>query len=274
MPKFKRLPSTPSLFLAIVLAVNPVQVLSQEDPVVDPKVIEILESANKFLAAQDTISVNWFASQDTVVDGREKVTQTRSGFNLISRDVGFFSYTESGLKTREFYFDRENFRIVDVGENAYVSAPFDGSFEALVERVRAEYDVVLPIWSVLSNRPSSELLDGAEAAAYLGTTRIAGREAYHLALSDYDGDWQVWISTDPDRPELLMLVGTDPYTQGWPQYRVFFSDWNFSPEIEDGAFTYVPDEDAEPMSWPKTGEFVRPKDTLPGVETAPVTTSD
>lgn len=274
MPKITDFLFNPLLFLVAFLAVSPVQVFSQENPVVDPKVIEILENANNFLAAQDTMSFNWFASQDTVIDGREKTTQVRSGFNLISRGEGFFSYTESGLKTREFYFDRENFRIVDVDENAYVSAPFGGTFEALVERVRAEYDVVLPIWSIMSNRPSSELLDGADAAAYLGITRIAGREAHHLALSDYDGDWQVWISTDPEQPELVMLVGTDPYTQGWPQYRVFFSDWNFSPEIEEGVFTYLPDEDAEQMSWPKTGEFVRPADTPQGDETAPTTASE
>lgn len=274
MSKIKRFLSNPLLILAVVLAAHPFQAISQEDPAVDPKVIDILGRANDFLAAQDTVSVSWFASQDTVIDGREKITQMRSGFNLISRGEGFFAFTESGLKTREFYFDGETFRIVDVDDNAYVSASFDGGFEALVEKVRAEYDIVLPIWSVLSNRPSSELLDGAEAAAYLGVTRVAGREVHHLALSDYDGDWQIWISTDPERPELLMLVGTNPYAQGWPQYRVFFSDWNFSPEVEDEMFTYIPDEDAEQLIWPKTGEFVRPAGTIQSDETAPAVQSE
>lgn len=251
MPKiYNLLSGVLSLVLCAVIA-QPNIVQAQEQPVIDPQVIEILQRTSDFLAGQRDISVNWFASQDTVVDGREKITTTRNGYNLLSRDEGFFSYVENGLRTREFYFDGTAFQIVDVDENAFVLALFSGSFDELAERVRDEYDLILPIWSVLSRQPGAELIGDVESAAYLGLTRVAGRAAHHLALSDYDGDWQVWVATDPEKPELLMLVGTDPYTQGWPQYRVYFSDWNYAPEIGEGVFTYIPDADAEQMNWPK-----------------------
>ena len=92
-------------------------------------------------------------------------------------------------------------------------------------------------------------------------TRVAGRDAHHLALASYDGDWQVWVAADEARPEILMIVGTNPYEQGWPQYRVYFSDWNFAPEIAEGAFTFTPDEDARRMAWPK----VRPEGGFPAL---------
>ena len=155
------------------------------------------------------------------------------------------------METREYLFDGASFQIVDIEENAYVMTPFNGDFEALVVRAREEYDIVLPIWAVLSKTSRLELAETADHAAYLGLTRVAGREAHHIAMSNYDGDRQVWIADDEARPELLMMVGTDPYKQGWPQYRVYFSDRNFAPEISGGAFTYIPDETSERMVGPK-----------------------
>jgi hypothetical protein len=217
----------------------------------DPRAVEILAGATAFLAAQATMSVDWLVSFDRVADGREKITYLRSGRNLLKRGVGFYSYAEFQDGTREYFFDGQTFQIVDVEENAYVMVPFVGRLDDLADRISAEYDIRLPIWQIMSASPKSDLLDRADSAAYLGIVKIAGRAAYHLALSDYNNDWQVWIATEPDRPELLMVVGTDPYTQGWPQYRAYFSNWNFDPEIPDDAFSFVPDEEADRMAWPK-----------------------
>ena len=217
----------------------------------DPQAIEILTSVSEYLSGQDTLSMDWFVSFDVIVDGREKITYMRSGANLLQREVGFYGYSEFGDETREYFFDGSRFQIFDVEENAYVSAEINGDFDNLADRLSETYDIRLPIWQVLSSSPRGELLDRATSAAYVGTTRLAGREAHHLAFSNYDSDWQIWISTDADRPELMMIVGTDPYTQGWPQYRAYFTNWDFDPEIQEGVFTYVPDEHADLMAWPK-----------------------
>lgn len=227
--------------------------LAQEDevPAFDPAVAEILGGAAEYLASQNDLSVRWFVSYDTVVEGREVLTSTRSGYNLLSRDTGFYAYTEQGMDTREFYYDGGRFTVVDVESDAYAQANFSGGFELLVERARSEYGLELPIWSVLSTGYQGEYMGKADSAAYVGLTRVGGEEAHHLALSSYEEDWQVWISTDPDSPRLLMLVGTDPYSQGWPQFRAYFTDWDFAPEIAEGSFTFVPSETSERMVWPK-----------------------
>lgn len=225
-----------------------------EDQQLDAKAVEILGNATAFLADQAAMSVDWLVSFDVIVDGREKITYLRSGQNLLQRGVGFYSFAEFEDNTREYFFDGETIQIVDVEENAYVMAPFSGKFDALADRLKAEYGARLPIWQIMSTTAKSDLLERADSAAYLGVVKFAGREAHHLAFSDYDRDWQVWISTDGQKPEVLMIVGTDPYTQGWPQYRAYFSNWNFNPEIAEGAFSFVPDENSERMAWPKPGD--------------------
>lgn len=220
-------------------------------PDVDPTAVEIIAQASAFLASHPELSVQWFVSHDTVVDGREKLTETRSGYNLLSRENGLYAYLERGMATREFFFDGATFTVFDVENNAYAQVNFAGGFEELVDRVRSEYNLQLPIWSVLSTRYEGQFLEAAEQAAYLGLTRVGGEVAHHIALSNYDEDWQVWIADDPESPRLLMLVGTNPYEQGWPQYRAYFTNWDFAPEMEEGVFKFIPNEDSERMSWPK-----------------------
>lgn len=244
------------LVLPLILAAPPA--LAQDaPPAVDPVAAAILQSAASHIAAQDRIAVSWFTSLDHVVDGREKLTRTRSGNALLSRGEGFFAHTDNGSERREYYYDGGSFHVRNLDENAYAGVLHNGTFETLIDRMRAEYGVVLPVWAVLSNRSKAELVTKATSVAYVGETRIAGRPVHHIALSNYDADWQAWVTTDAAAPELVMLVGTNPYAQGWPQYRIYFTDWDFSPEVAPGSFTYVPDEDAVRMSWPK----VPPQDT-------------
>ncbi len=248
----------PTAFLAAaVLAFSsPVIAVAEDEPVpaLDPVAIELVTQSAEFLAAQQNLSMNWFVSFDVVVDGREKITYLRSGSNTMSRGEGFYSYLERGDGVREFFYDGETFSISIPGDSAYVSAPFDGGYVALIQTLRDEYDVILPIWEMLTPKSGEELLDGVEAAAYLGTTFFAGREAHHIAFAEYSGDWQVWISTDPDAPVPLMVVGTDPYSQGWPQYSAYLSDWDFAPEIPEDRFTFAPQDGDVKISWPKIVE--------------------
>ncbi|MCA0872401.1 DUF2092 domain-containing protein [Seohaeicola saemankumensis] len=221
------------------------------DAGLDAEAVEVLTRATDFLAAQERLAVDWFVSFDVVIEGREKITLVRSGQNLLERANGLYASVEFGEETREFYYDGTAVHIVDVEENSFVMAPFAMGVEALAERLSQEYDVRLPIWQLMSGSPGRNLLEGVTAAAHLGITRLAGRPAHHLAFSDHDRDLQVWVADDPERPEILMIVGTDPYTQGWPQFRAYFTRWDFEPEVTPGVFDFVPDEAAERMTWPR-----------------------
>ncbi|SHK30664.1 hypothetical protein SAMN05444000_1259 [Shimia gijangensis] len=241
------------LTLPLTLAFSSVAEANDTDdpPAKDPQAIEILGNASEFLSSQQNISVSWFVSYDDVVDGREKITHTRSGHTLLAREGGLYSYSENGLKTREFFFDGTSFSMNDPDQNVYAEILFSGGFEALIVRIKEEYGLDLPIWSVLSTQQKEIRAESATTMAYLGLTRVGGEMAHHVAVASYDEDWQIWVADDPENPRLLMIVGTDPYIQGWPQYRAYFTNWDFAPEISEGAFVFTPNEDSERMSWPK-----------------------
>lgn len=224
--------------------------LAQDDSRLSARAVELVEVATANIAQAGEISVSWFVSFDQVVDGREIVTHIRSGDALLARGRGYYAYAEQESGAREFFYDGAALTVNLVNRDAYVSAPFVGTFEQLAERVAAEYDTALPIWQVLVDNAADQFLGDVTDAAYLGQKRVAGQNVHHVALSGYDLDLQMWISvSEPAVP--VMIVGTNPYEQGWPQFRAYFTNWDFAPEIEEGTFTYVPGEETSRLSWPK-----------------------
>ncbi len=221
---------------------------------IDPLAIEIAVRAADFLSEQPRVAFNWFNSYDVVIDGREKITYTLSGSSFLSRNEGFYSMLDHDGDYREYLYDGATFVVHHIEENAFSEIPFAGSFEELIVRLRTEYGMIVPMWEVLSRDANDQFLDGVEAAAYLGETRLAGNPVHHLAFSEYDHDWQIWISTDDERPVIHAIVGTEPHVQGWPQYHAYLGDWDFVSLAEKGAFAFTPADDAVRMTLPKAGD--------------------
>lgn len=224
---------------------------SNNVPEIDPIAIEWVEAVSASIVSKERLSVSWFVSFDQVVDGREKITHIRSGMAALVRDDQYYARVEQEGGPREFFFDGLGVTVYLPDENSYVHKPFLGDFEQLAETITQEHDARLPIWQVLVPDTADELLRDVTAAAYLGEKMLAGKLVHHVALSTYKEDLQLWILGGEAEPVLQMMVGTNPYEQGWPQYRAYFTDWNFDPEFDEDMFTYYPNEDAVRLVWPK-----------------------
>ena len=174
----------------------------------------------QFLAFRKNLSFGWFIIYDEIVGDREKITYMQSGNTILERGRGFVSRSERGNTLRDYYFDGAVFSGASPSENFYASAMIDSGFDTLAKAVRERSDTILPLWSILSESLPDELLDDVERGAYLGTTLIGGTPVHHLAISEAEEDWQVWISTDEEAPLPLMLIGVDKTKTSWPQWRV------------------------------------------------------
>ena len=218
---------------------------------IDPQAMGLILRAAQVLADQNAMSFNWFVSYDEVIDDREKITLMRSGSNLLVRDKGFFSSAEGENGLREWYYDGSQVTYAAPLEKYYASSEFMNGFDALVDAAREDVGSEIPLYSIMQRGLPERLEKGLKAAAYLGTTKVADQEVYHLAFSDDEEDWQVWISTDEEMPVPVVIVGTEPKKTGWPQYRAYLTDWSFDPEYDEAQFKYVPAEDDVKITFPE-----------------------
>ncbi|MEM6489572.1 MAG: DUF2092 domain-containing protein [Pseudomonadota bacterium] len=217
-----------------------------------PDARALARAAAVYVSGLPAFGFTWFVSHDDVIEGREKLTFLQSGQTVMQRGAGFVTFAEFEAERRDFYFDGNVFTVSAPDRDYYATTPFEDSFEALVDAARERTGTVLPMWTMMSaDLPDRLASDEALSdVAYVGETMVAGQPAHHLSFAGPDEDWQLWISTDEDSPLPLVIVGTRIYEQGWPQYRVYFTSWDLAPEIAEGAFTFVPDDDDIPVAMP------------------------
>lgn len=225
--------------------------VSDKNQRLDQVAIDLMRESAEFLASRPAFSFTWFVSYDEVVEDREKITFVRSGSNLVVRDKGFFSRADGENGRREYFYNQKQFVISAPDENFYAAKEFNDGFEALVEKVRNATDTEIPIYAIMSRNLGNGLEQGLQGAAYLGSTNLAGRPVHHLAFSEQDEDWQIWISTDNTAPLPLMIIGTNTKQKGWPQYRAYLTNWNLKPKYDTAQFSFRPDDDDLKVTMPE-----------------------
>jgi hypothetical protein len=78
---------------------------------------------------------------------------------------------------------------------------------------------------------------------------------YHILLLGEDRDYQMWVTQD-QQPLLTKAIITYKTLPGAPQYTVFFSNWNFNPQIPADTFTFKPPEGAIEIEFLPAEEFL------------------
>jgi hypothetical protein len=235
---------------SLVLLGAAAQAVAAQKETVDPQAAAIAIKSAEYLASRPAFSFGWFVSYDEVVEEKEKISYLRSGTTRMVRNSGFVMQTERGDTFRDYYWDGSTITVASPNENWHASADYTGNFEALVETIRKTTGTVVPMWSILSKDLPRDLLKNADAGAYLGKTLVAGQEAHHLAFSEKEEDWQIWVSTSETSPVPLMLIGTEKAKTGWPQYRVYMTDWNVDLDQDSVQFKYVPGENSLEITLP------------------------
>jgi hypothetical protein len=96
---------------------------------------------------------------------------------------------------------------------------------------------------VLSDFVTGSFYEGVtsniETGDYLGLHQVGDRLCHHLAFTQSNIDWQIWIA---DGYEVVpcKLVITYKNLPESPQYTAYFSDWDFAPRLPDRLFNFVP----------------------------------
>lgn len=237
-----------SLSTALALSLISVPVLAQDNPNIDPLALEIAQASSDFLASQPALAVNWLITYDEVLDGRQKISHAWTGESELVRGVGYRSSSAQGTEIREYYYDGASFSAVFADAAEYATVPVTGDFSKMVQSLNNDFDFALPLADVFDQSNAAASYEQLTEARYIGEVFFGNQTAHHIAFRRFEGDWQMWISTNEDNPIPLMIVGTDPYSQGWPQFQATLYDWSFEATWEDTSFTFTAPDGFEETS--------------------------
>jgi hypothetical protein len=92
---------------------------------------------------------------------------------------------------------------------------------------------------------------------YIGLEPVGNVMAHHLAMTEKDVDWQIWIEDGP-RPVPLRYVITTKDLPSRPQFTVEMRNWQENPPLSKDDFAFAPPAGARRIEFATPGVEKRP----------------
>ena len=220
------------------------QAKSTPAPEVDKKAVAVLKRSAGFIAKTKRLGLSANIGFDVLQASGRKLEFGMTGKLTIRRPdrLRMESVRRDGTR-RTLFFDGKKITLIGAGENVYARVAKPGNLDAALEYIQGALGVPMPLANFLYSDPVSVLASKIGSASYLGESLIAGVSCEHLAISNDQVDFQIWIAKG-DQPLPRRLVITFKHDAGQPQFRSQIT-WDLSPAVPDSVFAFKPPKGAE-----------------------------
>ena len=228
---------------------QPVAGATPAAPETAPDAKAVLMGMARFLGGSQRFSMTVRSGYDVVQESGQKIEFSEARKIVLSRPDRLRVEVEQSDGERHLVlYDGKDVTVHSATQNVYATTPVPGGIDAAVTHFVKDLNMKLPLAALLLSRVGDELERRTLSLDYVEKTRIFGVAAHHLAGRTETVDYQVWIA-DGDQPWPLRAVLTYKTTEGQPQYRAQFSDWNFPPQVNDAQFAFTPSQGARKIAF-------------------------
>ncbi len=156
--------------------------------------------------------------------------------------------TTGDLYNASLWYDGKTVAIYSAKSSFYGQTDAPPTIDDTVMMLMDRFQMAFPVAGFLLRDPYAKMMEGVTMAFDAGQARIDGVSCRHLAFSEPDADWQVWIE-DGAKPLPRRIAVTYKNAHRTPRIVTSFSDWNLSATIPAGEFAFTPPAGAAKVDW-------------------------
>ncbi len=203
----------------------------------------------------DTVAVSILDRMSVMIGDLSSCSVTvRANYDIGSKDLGLVKHsdeqqlflhgpdkllvrTEGDKGSREFYYDGQTLSYYSLAKNQYGQIPAPATIMAMIDTVNKLYGIEFPVADFFYPAFVDDILADSKNLAYLGITKVNGKECFHIAGTARDKTFQFWIANDAYYlPMKMVIVYTGKEMS--PQYEATLSDWQINPILPDALFEF------------------------------------
>ena len=211
---------------------------------VDPRADEILRKMSELLARTPRLALEAEESFDEVYEEAPRVQLTNVRRIALERPGRFAADATGDTLNRAAWYDGRTLSVLNKEQNLYLSVEMPDTVNAVLDKIAEDYGIVVPLSDLLYSDPYATLMEGVLYGDYLGLHQAAGVLCHHLAFTQEEIDWQIWIDAG-DKPLPRKLVITYLTEPGAPQYEATIKRFTLDPKFPEGLFRFEAPEGAK-----------------------------
>ncbi|QLA20148.1 DUF2092 domain-containing protein [Desulfolutivibrio sulfoxidireducens] len=212
-------------------------------PAIDPVASQYLARMCDYLKGLGSFSFRAEIDVDEVFNGGLTLQTSRTEVISVRRPDRLRAESVQDDAVKTIIYDGTAFTIYNKTQNLYSTVAVPSTLDAALDQILTSYGVTAPLAELILNAPHAAITSGILSGFYVGKRMVQGVACHHLAFTQKDVDWQIWIE-DGDKPLPRKLVIVDKTLAGAPNYEAMLVDWKVNPRLKDSLFTFTPPKDA------------------------------
>lgn len=235
----------PALAVLLIGATVGASEVRAQAPTIDEEAVALLKRSAEFISRASRFQVIAEIGFDVVQDSGRKIEFGGRRQSTVRRpDRLRVDFTPRVGPSGSVFFNGQDLTVHIGSDNIYAQVARPGGIDQAVHYLSDTLDVPMPLSDFFVGDSAEVLTEGIEAAYYVDEATIAGVPTDHLAFSNDEVDFQIWIA-QRDEPLPQRVVITYKLALGHPQFWAQFLKWDLSPEAPDSLFEFEPPEGAE-----------------------------
>jgi hypothetical protein len=212
---------------------------------------EILRSSLALIGKAQRIRVNAAIVNDEVIATGQKLQRSYETVLKVRRPNGLRIDNNADRYRRLIQYDGKSLTVFDPEKGLYASFEAPPTLDAMTAMARETFGLDLPLSHLFAADAYAALSAKQRVGTYVGLHRIGATRCHHLAFSQDNVDWQIWIAADgPALPRKIVIDFKN--RPGRPQYMALLSDWNLDAKFSDAEFQFAPPANAQKIEFLRT----------------------
>jgi hypothetical protein len=238
--KFSALLMTPIILVAVTI--TPASLRASDNPI-DPAAVARLQESIGYIAGLQQFSLEAQTSIEVVMQSGQKLQFDNAVAATLQRPNRMLVERKGELLNQVFYYDGSTLTLHNPADGFYARVDAPDNLDDMLDFARNELDIVAPAGDFLYSDAFESMMQDVKTAFVVGPAELNGVLCDHLAFSAPGTDWQIWVEQgDSPLPRKLVITSRDVLNA--PQFSLVISNWNLSPAISEGMFSFSPPDKA------------------------------
>jgi hypothetical protein len=234
------------LFLAGITG-NALGESGEKSSAIDPRVNKHIRQFSEKHKELINYSFTVIDTSDEVQESGQKLQFSHMRTGTVSQPNKLRIDSVGDLSDRSIWKDDNTLTILDRDKNVYAQVESTGTIDEIMDVMLLRYGLRTPLADLLSSDIYTTLMGKAQTGQYLGLHNVGEIKCHHLAVTQENIDWQIWI--EKETPRLRKMVITYKKTQGEPQYTVVLQTITTLPKVNEETFSFKPPSGAEKIGF-------------------------
>lgn len=152
------------------------------------------------------------------------------------------------LQNKEFFYDGKAITIYDTVKKVYATSAMPPTIDEALAKANSDYGIRLIAAQLAKTNLFEEITKGVKDQVYVGEGTVFGVKCQHVAFDKEKTVVQLWVEAS-DKPVLRKAVLTYKDVDFSPQWTLYLTEWNVSPQLADNLFAFSPPQGAEKIDF-------------------------